>query len=53
MDWNHAVRAQFEQGGLDQAQYDAGQNSFSALLASNDTDGILEVVNQDCDYGNG
>ena len=53
LDWNHAVRAQFEQGGLDQAQYDAGQNSFGALLASNDTDGILEVVNQDCDYGNG
>ncbi len=53
MDWNSATRAQIAHGELDQAQYDAGMNSFSALLASNDTDGILEVVDGDCDYDNG
>ena len=51
LDWNNVTRTQFEQGGISQDQYDAGKASFSSLLASNDTDGILEVVDQDCNYG--
>ncbi len=38
LDWNDATRAQFSQGALDEAQYEAGKAHFSELLSANDTD---------------
>ena len=50
LSWNHVVQRQFENDELVQDQYDAGRERFTSLLAANDLDSLLEVVDHDCDY---
>lgn len=52
LDWNDATRAQFSQGALDQAQYDAGKARFGELLGANDTAALADVIDKQCDFGN-
>lgn len=51
LDWNDATRAQFSQGGLDQARYDAGRARFNELSSANDTAALADVVDKQCKLG--
>lgn len=53
LSWNQAVRAEFARGSRDQQQYEAGKQQFDSLLAANDTDNLLAMVNGECDLGEG
>ncbi len=50
LDWNDATRAQFTGGEIDQVQYEAGRARFSELLSANDTDALLDMVDNQCNF---
>jgi hypothetical protein len=50
LSWNNVVRAQFEQGGVNQEQYEAGKARFSGLLAANDMESLVQVADGECDF---
>lgn len=52
LSWNNVVQAQFEEDGLNQAQYEAGKERFDSLLAANDLDSLLEMADRECNFGN-
>jgi hypothetical protein len=51
LDWNNVVRAQFEEGSLNQERYAAGKARFASLLASNEPGAILKAAKDECDFG--
>jgi hypothetical protein len=51
LDWNDATRAQFSQGALEQAQYEAGKARFNELLSANDPQAMAAVIENECNFG--
>ena len=51
LDWNDATRAQFSQGALDLARYDAGKARFNEVSSANDTGAMADVVDNQCKLG--